>query len=344
MSFVYILSIFFFFFAGTTHACTLTRADELTGTFNAHLGFKVLLVSEECTYGGNKKDQGLLKNLITAQTINVRPLYHPLLVLKSRHNLVVISNMNRHVLPIEATERRYACFYPSPKYSGIQTAEAKAYFDKVMSVPLHLIAYFHYFIYEFDDDWNPRASIPVTACTADQKIKSASSATRFLLTLLQTTDRKTWRDRDSHSSIEGLHERYGHWCETQGVVRWDRENLQTFAQTMQKYLKFCRSGGKRALTSILRRQRFHFATAMGLARFPLLGDGEGVQPATKRQRRCPPQCNGRHPAFVRVHSSGELEACDQTIEGAVPYHESAALPAGGAVELAPVFVTADAQV
>jgi phage/plasmid-associated DNA primase len=101
---------------GTTHACTLTKADELTGTFNSHLGFKNLIISEEATYGGSKKDQGNLKNIVTAKTMNIRPMYHPLMVMESRHNLIIISNLNRHVIPIEPTERRYDIIHFKKKW------------------------------------------------------------------------------------------------------------------------------------------------------------------------------------------------------------------------------------
>jgi hypothetical protein len=341
---------------GTTHACTLTRADELTGTFNAHLGFKVMVISEECTFGGSKKDQGLLKNMVTAKTINIRPLYHPLLVLESRHNLIVISNMNRHVLPIEATERRYACFYPSDKYSGIQTEEAKAYFDKVMSVPLHLIAYFHYFIWNFPVSWNPRSSIPVTACTADQKIKTMSTATRFLLTMLQTSTHPEWRDMLSKCDIPTMHSRYTQWCDSASINRYGREDLQMFAQTLQKYLLYTRvrtldgTPSVMKLTSILARQRLYFARAMGLDRFPLLGEKEQdyEKPAKKKQRMakqsaaCPETCSGWHPEFYRMHASGELQGCLKDADGATPFHSP--LPGSAAAELAPLFVTADALI
>ncbi len=264
---------------GPSYACTLTRSDELTGTFNAHLMTKVLVVSEECTYGGTKKDQGLLKNLVTAPTINVRPLYHPMMVLESRHNLLVISNKNRHVLPIEEKERRYACFYPSSRYSGIQTDEAKAYFDTVMSVSPYLVAYLHYFIWNLPDRWNPRANIPVTECTVDQKFRSVSSATRFILTWLQTTSKERWTAEARDLTIEQAHDRYTEWCEKHKVVTWERESIQSFVGTLKRHLLLTRrrlspTSREWRLVSNLKKQHLRFATSMGLHKFPMLG-GDG---------------------------------------------------------------------
>jgi hypothetical protein len=272
---------------------------------------------------------------------------------------------------------------------------AKTYFDKVMAVPLHLIAYFHYFIWNFSVDWNPRSEIPVTACTADQKIKTMSSATRFILTMLQTCDRVEWRDMLSKCDIVTMHSRYVEWCDKASINNFNRQDLQMFAQTLIKYLLYTRvrqeggGGSTTRLTGLLTRQRLFFASAMGLDRFPLLGEEqvpdepaepglpvceddpvetmmdiymdnylsqdneaddfkERIARSAKKQRRairdaaCPDTCKGWHPAFVRLHANGELQGCLEGVDGATPFHST--LPGSAAVELAPLFVTADASI
>lgn len=220
---------------GPVHACTLTKSDELTGTFNAHLGFKILVVSEEATYGGTKKDQGHLKHLITGTTINVRPLYHPMITIKSRHNIVVISNLNRHALPIDATERRYACFYPSKRFVGIQTAEAKEYFDRVRAVPPHLVAWYHYTQCNVDS-FNPRLNLPVTEATTDQKIRSMNSAGRFLLFVLQTSSHGEWSDSYANLSLVEWHGQYCQWCIRSNIGVYQRVPFQEFVDMLMFYL------------------------------------------------------------------------------------------------------------
>jgi len=263
---------------GFLHACTLTKSDELTGTFNAHLGFKILVISEEATYGGTKKDQGHLKSLVTAKSINIRPLYHPMLTMVSRHNLVVISNLGRHVLPIDATERRYACFYPSSKYAGIQTAAAKKHFDALLDIPPQLIAYFHYFIWNSGQfaQFNPRMDIPVTACTADQKIKSIDNSARFILTKLQTTSRDEWSVETEFMTIPQLFAEFSEWCDKNRVGTWQRASIQSFVKSVKRHLLITRrdfgdsSGMTACLVRNLPRQRLAWAVSMGLPRFPSL--------------------------------------------------------------------------
>jgi hypothetical protein len=260
---------------GPTHACTLTKADELTGTFNAHLGFKNLVISEEATYGGSKKDQGNLKNLVTAKTINIRPLYQSLMVMESRHNLIIISNLNRHVIPIEPTERRYACFYPNGKYAGIQTPEAKRHFDAVLNVPTPLIAYFHYFIWDMKD-FNPRLDIPVTACTTDQKIKSIDNSSRFVLTKLQTMNANEWNNFTEFLTFPQFYAEFIGWCDEAKINSWQRETLQTFVDSTKRHLLVTRRRiGSGTQTDVflvrnLARQRLAWATSIGLPKFPSL--------------------------------------------------------------------------
>lgn len=375
---------------GSTHACTLTRSDELTGTFNAHLGFKVLVISEEATYGGTKKDTGHLKNLVTAKTINIRPLYHPLMVMNSRHNLVIISNLNRHVIPIEPTERRYACFYPNGKYAGIQTKAAKKYFDKVLSVPTPLIAYFHYFMWDMDS-FNPRADIPVTACTTDQKIKSADNSSRFVLTKLQTMTGQEWIQYTAAMTLPQFYDDFVRWSDDSKINSYQRETMQTFVKSIKRHLLVCRrntrlacgSFGKTPMMLIqnLAKQRLQWATSMGLKKFPsldeekeesdeeddeedddktfmdlMLDDGlsdterdQKIQRSAKRRRisykqGCPPTCNRKHPAYVRMTYSGDYEVCDRQAKNATRWHD---VPDGHGLDasaLAPLFVTADADV
>ena len=260
---------------GSNHACTLTKGEELTGTFNEQLAGKTLVISEEATYGGSKKDMGFLKNIITAEYMNVRPMYQPLLTIKSNHNLLIISNKNRHVIPVEPTERRYACFNCNPKYAGIQTEAAKAYFQKILAVPPQLIAYFYYFIYK-NPSFNPRADIPVTACTMDQKVRTIGTGARFLLVTLQLATPESWARDVGSMPFDQLYMAYLTWCDQRKQHHWARENIHAFVETVKKHLlvsrRFIGTGGlQTVLTKSLAKQRLKFATSMGLSTFPMLG-------------------------------------------------------------------------
>ena len=267
---------------GPRHACTLTRAEELTGKFNSHLGLKLFVCSEEATYGGTRKDQGHLKNLITMKTINVRPLYQPMYTVESRHNIVVVSNRDQHVLPMDPTERRYACFYPSDRFSGMQTPQAKTWFDKVRAVPVHLIAWFHYTQWK-GDGFNPRLSIPVTDATQDQKLRSASSTTRFILEILQTSSQHDWVDIYSDSNMQTLFSHYREWCKQNRINHYGQATLHAFSKFAKRHLITRRTKEKirgkwknvaYAWNRNLELQRLKFAQSMQLPSFPLLNTPE----------------------------------------------------------------------
>lgn len=56
-----------------SHGHTFTDGSKLTGKFNYHLATSVFVCANEATYGGNKKETGVLKGIITDETITVEP-------------------------------------------------------------------------------------------------------------------------------------------------------------------------------------------------------------------------------------------------------------------------------
>lgn len=325
---------------GPLHACTLTKGTQLTGDFNSHLGFKTLVISEEATYGGDKSSQGYLKNLITADQIMMRPLYHPMIAVDSRHNIFVISNMNRHTVPIEPTERRYACFNANNKFAGVQTQEAETYFTAFRQTPPHLVAWYYYH-YRKLGNFNPRKDIPITNATSDQKIRSLDTFGRFVMNTLQTQPQTNWEHGWAPMTRAEWHTNYLEWCNVNTVRNFDRLSLNDVATMLDKYLKSTilkqRINGfyqKRrkifALHKDIEVQKQSFAKALGLARFPELGedgnqDAKHYKPFTNvfEPQKCGWSfCNSNHRPYIRKNKQGCWVACNRGDPGATDWHHA----------------------
>lgn len=268
---------------GPHNSCIVTRGDELTGQFNQHLGFKVFVVSEEATYGGSKKDEGSIKNLITSNVFNMRSMYHPVISMTSRHNVLMIGQRGKHLLRIDPEERRFACFFPSDVYSGIQTKKSAAYFSTLREVPPQLVAWFHYFKVDLTD-WSARLNIPVTQATEDQKMRSIPLQTRYLLELLQTSTTDMWTSTYAEEEVETMFDRYVDWIKKKNFNSRYQGNMHEFAIAARKHLlpraraTITENGVKkktsrRKWNPYLGMQRLHFARSMELKKFPTL-DGE----------------------------------------------------------------------
>lgn len=80
---------------GLDHCSVCTRSEDLVGNFNSHMAKSVLVVSEEATFGGDRRSEGCIKNLVTADRINVHEKFQSVFSLKSRHNVVFCANRVR---------------------------------------------------------------------------------------------------------------------------------------------------------------------------------------------------------------------------------------------------------
>jgi hypothetical protein len=341
---------------GPVHACTISKSEELMGNFNDHLALKILCVCEEATYGGAKSNTGFLKHLITSGTIMKRAMYHPRVEIESRHNVIFFASMNKHVLPIETTERRMACFYPNPKFAGIQTTVAREYFDELFAVPAHLIAWFYYFEVDIST-FSPPLDIPVTACTRDQKIHSIDSSARFILEVLQRNDNQQWNATYAGMTHANLFDAYEMWCEKQKLHTYHKQGMQAFMAHAKRHLEWGRSGKGMGLQNRLAAeidlQRIRFSVTMNLPSFPTIdgedeyintqeatdptetyGDllmlkaapsAEQIERVAKRRRvtfydSCPRTCDGQHPEFIRKNEEGRLVRCAASDPQAISWH------------------------
>jgi hypothetical protein len=158
-----------------------SKPSALFGSFNSVLSSRVLCVCEELVWAGSKKDSSVMKDLLTSDTLQVNAKYQQPRTEKSFLNLVILTN-SEWAVQASMDARRYFVLQPSDKFTGVQTAESKAYFDKVLAVDPTAFAHW---LYARDlTGFNSRQS-PQTAALNAQKQQSMNAVESMLFECLQ---------------------------------------------------------------------------------------------------------------------------------------------------------------
>jgi len=93
----------------------IADSESFTGKFNMHLSKSLVVFLDEAVWGGDKRAEGKLKQLITEPTIMFEPKGIDSMALRSFINVIIASNED-WVVPATGDERRYCVLQPSEKY------------------------------------------------------------------------------------------------------------------------------------------------------------------------------------------------------------------------------------
>ena len=88
------------------HFLQISNGNHLTGNFNSHLRDVVLLFADEAFFAGDKKHEGILKTLITEETITIEAKGVDAEAAPNYVHLIMASNED-HVVPAGGDERRF---------------------------------------------------------------------------------------------------------------------------------------------------------------------------------------------------------------------------------------------
>jgi hypothetical protein len=99
------------------HGMVFTRAEDLTGRFNDHLGTSVLVFLNEALWGGDKSQEGTLKALITDEGIFTERKRIDKRRVRNHNHLIVASN-NEWAVPIDLDDRRFVVLEVSEARKG----------------------------------------------------------------------------------------------------------------------------------------------------------------------------------------------------------------------------------
>jgi hypothetical protein len=108
------------------------KAKELGEKFNAHLTDKILVVIDEMYSDDKFELQELLKELVTSDRIETRPMYAEKVMKEICFNMVLISN-HQNAVRIDVNERRYAPLFcaQQEKSDLARDGLTKAYFREL---------------------------------------------------------------------------------------------------------------------------------------------------------------------------------------------------------------------
>jgi len=163
------------------HGLHVTQPKQLTGNFNSHMASKLLVFADEVTWGGRRLEEGVLKAMITEESVLLEPKGVDAFPARSFCRVVVSSN-NDWVVPAGRTARRFLVLdVPNDRAGDF------AYFDALVAekddggleaLRVHLESL------DLENAPNPRAIIG-TAALRDQKVESLDPKGQWLLTILR---------------------------------------------------------------------------------------------------------------------------------------------------------------
>ena len=215
------------------HAFVASKSNDLVGRFNDHLGKAVLVFANEAVWGGDKQQEGALKQLITDEKMAVERKYIPTYQTINCVHLIIASN-NDWVAPMGMDDRRFVVLDVSEQKKG-----DLEYFQKLADQIKNGgdRAFIHYLLNLNINDFNPRTLPAVNSQTKYiNKIKTADSVTQWFLTCLECGSLGTTYEGDWEYGInvskDAAHRAYLDWCERMRINH--RETMTSMTKTLKK--------------------------------------------------------------------------------------------------------------
>lgn len=141
-----------------------TNHDDVIGQYNFKLRNKSLVFMDEMTYGGNKKEDGVIKKLITEDSLTTNEKFVTQITTSNRMNIIMASN-NDWIIPVGLQARRYVVLDTG---NGMRDLSAE---DKCKIYKCDPYSFAKY-LYSIDlTDWNSNEDI-VTDALIEQKEQS----------------------------------------------------------------------------------------------------------------------------------------------------------------------------
>jgi putative DNA primase/helicase len=221
---------------GRTHLCHTTSMDDVLGSFNECLKGKLLVFLDECTWGGNHRDAGTIKKLITEETIHINEKFKPRYAMQNCANFVIASNED-WVVPAGLQSRRFLCLRLDDRFAGALASEqAQQHFAALRACPAGAIAHV---LYSVDlRGFEPR-DVPVTELLQDQQSRTLGSEAQFVLGLIESSSRLLGTECAAD-------ELYRHYCdETRGRASSRVVFLKQIALILGVRSRQARDGGGR---------------------------------------------------------------------------------------------------
>ena len=213
------------------HALHITHALHLTGRFNDHLHDCVFLFADEAFFAGDKAHGDVLKGLITEYTLTTEGKYRPVVPVRNRLHILIISNRD-WVVPASITARRFAITEALDTHR-----EDHDYFAAIIKQMDSggLQAMLHDLLHRDISQFNVRA-IPDTEELREQKALSLPSLDRWWLAVLSRG--YLWRSRHGAPWFRDWHEFYTTELLMNSYLQWCAENRPFDRKTLTQLGSF----------------------------------------------------------------------------------------------------------
>jgi len=161
------------------HFIQVTQSSHLVGNFNGHQKDKLLVFADEAFWAGNKQAEGVLKGLVTEDTLSIEMKGVDVGQFPNFIRLILATN-NEWVVPASAEQRRFVVIDASAA-----RMQDTAYFGAVIQQMENggLAALMHH-LQSLDLEGVNLRKIPQTDALADQKLRSLDSVAAWLFSCL----------------------------------------------------------------------------------------------------------------------------------------------------------------
>ena len=194
---------------------------EVLGKFNASvMKDPILLFLDEVSWGGNRKDGGILKKLITEPTHRIEEKFMPSITVDSYVNCIIASNED-WIVSYAGRERRFLVLDTDNRHAGPQTPVSREYFATLDRVPPEAVAQF---LYQRDISVFHPQEIPYSRAAQLQKEQSLDSVGTWWLERLRegslsgrgqweaSVQLESWPEHPHTESKQAMYAEYRCWC------------------------------------------------------------------------------------------------------------------------------------
>ena len=214
------------------HYVLLSSLSELTSHFNFHLKHAVLIHANEALFGGDRRDIGTLKSMITERTCLIEGKGKDRFMVRNFKHVILSSNEN-WPLHLDADDRRFFVLNVSPAHK-----EDHAYFAEIDQQLKNggFEALLFDLLNEDLANFNPRA-LPENIGAFDIKLRSANSAQKYVfeallevgLGIIGAGEGGVWQD----IGVKDVFEDYCVWCKSNGERNVNKE---IFSKELQRLI------------------------------------------------------------------------------------------------------------
>jgi len=230
------------------HYIQVTQSSHLVGNFNGHQKDKLLVFADEAFWAGNKQAEGVLKGLVTEDTLSIEMKGVDVGQFPNFIRLILATN-NDWVVPASAEQRRFVVIDASAA-----RMQDTAYFGAIIQQMDNggLEALMHH-LQSLDLEGVNLRKIPQTDALADQKLRSLDSVAAWLFSCLnnggieeaETSSTTYLRDWPETYGTSNMYNAYIGYCKRVGQNHPVRDTV--FGKSLARYLPSIskrRDGGK----------------------------------------------------------------------------------------------------